>query len=119
MKHLKTYKIFEESGFSSDDKVMILYKLPGTDERQLVPVQVIKREAGSNSYLVSFNVEGNPFQNHPDMVVKSNKVIGPYHAIKEPMSSTYLSQQPVGTDYNNPGSGGQGGVSNDVVLPNS
>ena len=119
MKHLKTYKIFEENAFGPGDQVLILYKVPGTDSRELIPVKIIKKENGSNSYLVSFHVENNPLKNHADMVVKGSKIIGPYSQLKEPINPDYLSQQPVGTDYNAPAHGGQGGVSNDLVLPNS
>jgi len=123
MRYLKTYKIFENEESSAalgpGEKVMILYKLPGTEQRELVPVQIVKKESGTNTYLVSFQVEGNPFYNHKDMVVKGSKIIGPYHQIQEPMSPSYLSQQPTPTDYNPPGNIGGGGVSNDVTLPNS
>jgi len=120
MKHLKTYNLFESNdGFGNDDKVMILYKLPGTEERELMPVRIIKREPNSNSYLVSFNVEGNPYSNHADMVVKSSKLVGPYHQIEHPMSPSLTSSQPTPTDYNSAGNIGGGGVSNDVVLPSS
>lgn len=119
MKHLKTYRLFENNSLDIGSLVMILFKLPGTDQRELVPVKIIKKVNGSNSYLVSFQVQDNPFPNQPDMVVKSSKIIGPYQAIKEPLSPDYISQQPVPTDYNKAGDMGGGGVTNDVVLANS
>lgn len=117
MKYLKPYKLFESFGMG--DEVMIFYKFPGTDRRELLPVKIIKKQPNSNSYLVSFNIEGNPLQNHQDIIVKGSKIIGPYQQIKEPINPDYLSQQPVPTDYNEPGNIGGGGVSNDFVLPNS
>ncbi len=121
MKHLKTYKIFEDvqTSFNNGDEVMILYKLPGTDKRELVPVKVIERKAGSNSYLVSFRIEGNPYTNHPDAVFKGTDIIGPYTSIQAPLSPSLSGSQPVPTDYNRPGSMSGGGVSNDLNLPNS
>lgn len=120
MKHIKTYKeqIFE-SAYTSDDKVMILYKVPGTDKREIVPVQIVNKLQGSDSYLVSFNIEMNPFANQLDIVVPASKIIGPYTELDEPTNPAYLSQQPVGTDYNKVGDQGGGGQSNDVSLPNS
>lgn len=120
MKHLKTFKLFEnQNSIEMGDKVLILFKVPGTDKRELVPVQIVRKINNSNSYEVTFKVENNPFQNQKNMVVKSSKIVGPYHAIREPLSPNYISQQPVPTDYNSPGNIGAGGVSNDVVLPNS
>lgn len=120
MKYLKTYKLFEQNNFEMGDKVMIMFKLPGTDSRELVPVKIVRKINNSNTYEVSFDVEGNPFQNQKNMVVKSSKIVGPYHAIQEPLNPEYISQQPVPTDYNKADRGpGAGGISNDVVLPNS
>lgn len=118
MKHLKTFEQ-QNAAFGPGDQVLILYKVPGSDSRELIPVKIIKKENNSNSYLVSFHVEGNPLKNHADMVIKNSKIVGPYTQTEEPLSPAYLGQQPVGTDYNAPAHGGQGGVSNDVVLPNS
>lgn len=119
MKHLKSYKIFEDNAIEIGATVMILFKLPGTDDRELVPVKIEKKENGTNSYLVSFQTENNPFPNHPNMVIKASKIIGPYTAIREPMSPALTGSQPTPTDYNKAGNMGGGGVSNDVVLPNS
>lgn len=122
MKHLKTFteKILENKSFINGDEVMILYKIPGTEQRELVPVKIIKKIDGSNTYLVSFNIEGNPFTNQRDMIVKTNKIIGPYQSIREPSPGWAITTQPVGTDYNAADKGpSSGGVSNDYVLPNS
>jgi|AntAceMinimDraft_18_1070375.scaffolds.fasta_scaffold543642_1 hypothetical protein len=124
MKHIKTFneQIFENDSSATlmpGDEVMILYKLPGAEERELVPVKIIKREQGSNSYSVSFAVEGNPYASHHDMSVQGSKIIGPYQAIKSPVSPSLQSNQPVPTDYNKAGDMGSGGISNDYSLPNS
>ena len=123
MKYLKTYKLFEQNSFDIGSKVMIMFKLPGTDNRELVTVKIVKNISNSNRVLVSFQVEGNPFYNHSEIEVKTSKIIGPYHDIQEPLNPDYTNTQPVGTDYNSPGKIGSGGsfvdMSNDVVLPNS
>lgn len=142
MKHIDTYQAFlnESNGyFGPGDTVLILFKIEGTDKREIVPVQIkkgIKKNAKlkgepqmipvkivkkerNNSYLVSFNVENNPLPNHQDMVIDANKIIGAFQQIKAPISPALQSNQPVTTDYSKAGYIGSGGVSNDYVLPNS
>ena len=121
MKHLQTYKerIVENNAFNNGDEVLIVYKLPGTEKSELIPVRIIEREAGSNMYLVSFVVDGNPYQNHDDMSVEFGKIMGPYEPVKEPISPTLQGSQPVPTDYSKASAISSGGQSNDYVLPNS
>lgn len=115
---MKTYDDFLYENYNNGDLVLILFKIEGTDKRELIPVKIIKRQNGNN-YLVSFNVEGNPIPNHDDISIKSSKIISSYSQIKEPLNPSWTKIQPVPTDYNKAGDMGAGGVTNDYVLPNS
>jgi hypothetical protein len=148
MKHLKTYKIFESDnkvdnkntpqnegnfvGYNKDDIVKILFKLEGSEKSEFMKVRINHRIKNSNAYSVSFKVDGNPMQNHPDITIPITEILIdketkkqkrvtkmiPSQELKQPEQQQ--SQQPVPTDYNAAGQGGQGGgPSNDFVLPNS
>lgn len=134
MKHLINYKIFESIGsYEKGDIVTILFKLPGTDHTEHLKVEIIKKIRNSNSYMVSFNVEGNNYYNYKSnkegvvipstsilgLVKKGNGSSGSQTQIQEPINPNMISQQPTPTDYNKPGNWGGGGVTNDLVLPNS
>ena len=122
MKHLKTYKIFE-SNFGPGEFGNVLYKIPGTDERLVIPIKIDSNVPNSNMvYVISLEDVGT-VPKGKKFAVKASKIMPDENKKAEnpitPLNPSYLNQQPVPTDYNKPGNLGGGGVSNDVVLPNS
>jgi len=112
------FKIFEGlGGFNLGDIVLILYKLPKTDKREIVPVKIITEDG--IHYQFSFNVQNNPFPHQRPMVFDQSMIINKTDDIKEPYKPSWTQEQPVNTDYSPAGRGSAGGVSNDMVLPNS
>jgi hypothetical protein len=83
MKYLMDYKMFESlsSKYKRGDKVVIKYYLTG----DLVPVKILE-DYGRKGYLVSFNVEGNPFQNSPNMRISKKDVVRPYKLTNDPVT---------------------------------
>ena len=75
---IKKYEqfIFEQqlNGFNDGEVVYILYKIPGTDKREVVPVRIQNNSTGG--YKFWFNVEGNPFPNQEPIIapaIEDNK----------------------------------------------
>jgi len=120
MKYLETYELFES--FGNGDKGNILVKVPGTEERVVVPITVHNKVPNSNQYIVIAVEDVGTIRKGHNFSVPASKIISGGKGdgeMKVPMNPSYTNQQPVPTDYNGPGNIGGGGVSNDVVLPNS
>jgi len=120
MKYLKTYELFESYG--NGDKGTILYKVPGTEERVVIPITVQNKVPNSNQYIVIAVEDVGTIRKGYNFSVPASKIISGGKGDGEmqvPMNPSYTNQQPVPTDYNKAGQMGSGGQSNDVVLPNS
>jgi len=120
MKYLKTYKLFES--FDNGDKGTILFKVPGTDKRVVIPIEVKNKVPNSNMYIVIAVEDVGTIRKGHDFAVSASKIISGGKGdgeMKVPQNPYYSNSQPVETDYNKAGNYGGGGVSNDVVLPNS
>jgi hypothetical protein len=116
--------IFEQqmNGFKDGEVVFILYKVPGTDKREVVPVKI--QNNGTNGYKFWFNVEGNPFPNQEPIEARADMIINPKDhddnnsdMINNPYRPSWTSEQPMSTDYSPAANPNQ--VTNDFVLPNS
>ena len=117
---ITNFKLFEQlGGYNNGDIVLILYKVPKTDKREIVPVKIIT-ENGIH-YQFSFDVQNNPFPHQRPIPFDKAMVINKTSEIESetPMNPSLNSEQPVPTDYSPAGGGGGRGVSNDFVLPNS
>ncbi len=122
MKHLKSYKLFEASSLAPGDKGSILYKIPGTDNREVIPIEIEKKISNSNMFKVIALVDVGTVRKGQPLTVSGSKILYDKDMTNEPiapMNPNYSNNQPVPTDYNSPGNMGGGGVTNDVVLPNS
>ena len=114
------FKLFEQlGGFNLGDTVLIMYKVPKTDKREIVPVKIVTQDG--IHYQFSFDVENNPFQHQRPIPFDKNMVINKTNDVEngKPMDSKLKNEQPVPTDYAPAGRGNAGGISNDFVLPNS
>ena len=112
------FKLYEQlGGYNLGDIVLILYKVPKTNKKEMVPVKIITEDG--IHYQFSFDVQHNPFQHQRPMPFDKNMVINKTEDGKEPYKPAWTQEQPVNTDYSPAGRGNSGGVSNDFVLPNS
>ena len=113
------YKIFEQLGgdYNLGDTVLIMYKVPKTNKREIVPVKIITEDG--IHYQFSFDVANNPFQHQRPIPYDKAMVINQTDTIKEPYNPSWTQEQPVNTDYSPAAKGNSGGISNDFVLPNS
>jgi hypothetical protein len=112
------FKIFENlGGFNLGDIVLIMYKIPGTEKREIVPVKIITEDG--IHYQFAFNVQNNPFPHQRPIPFDKNMIINKTDDIKEPYKPQWTNEQPVETDYSPAARGNAGGQSNDFVLPNS
>ena len=114
------FKIFEENGgFDLGDTVLIMYKVPKTDKREVVPVVIITEDGIHKQF--SFNVSNNPFPHQRPIPYDKNMIINKTDTIENgtPMNPKMNNEQPVATDYSPAARGNSGGISNDFVLPNS
>jgi hypothetical protein len=112
------FKLFEQlGGYNLGDIVLILYKVPKTDKREIVPVKIITEDG--IHYQFSFNVSNNPFPHQRPIPYDKAMVINKTDDMKEPYKPQWTQEQPVETDYSPAARGNAGGISNDFVLPNS
>jgi hypothetical protein len=117
---ITNFKLFEQLGVSNlGDTVLIMYKVPKTDKREVVPVKIITEDG--IHYQFSFNVANNPFPHQRPIPYDKNMVINKTDDIEHetPMNTSLNNEQPVPTDYSPAARGNAGGISNDFVLPNS
>jgi len=110
------FKLFEQlGGYNLGDIVLILYKVPKTDKREIVPVKIITEDG--IHYQFSFNVKENPFPHQRPIPFDKNMVINKTEDIKEPYKPSWTQEQPMSTDYSPASNPNQ--ITNDFVLPNS
>ena len=111
------FKLYEQlGGYNSGDIVLIMYKVPKTNEREIVPVKIITEDG--IHYQFSFDAQNNPFPHQRPIPYDKNMVINKTDAMElgTPRDPHLNNEQPVPTDYS-PAASGK--VSNDFVLPNS
>ena len=114
------FKLYEQlGGYNLGDVVLILYKVPKTDKREIVPVKIISEDG--IHYQFSFNAPNNPFPHQRPIPYDKGMVINKTGEIENetPMNPHMNDEQPVATDYSPAARGNTGGISNDMVLPNS
>lgn len=114
------FKLYEQlGGFNLGDIVLILYKVPKTDKREIVPVKIITEDG--IHYQFSFNVQANPFPHQRPIPYDKSMVVNKTDDIENntPRNPNLNDEQPVPTDYSPAARGNAGGISNDFVLPNS
>lgn len=115
------FKLYEQIGsYNLGDIVLILYKIPKTDKREIVPVKIISEDG--IHYQFSFSTENNPFPHQRPIPFSKNMIINKtedINSIRNPsLSGTSDKGELVPTDYSKtPLFGGK--ISNDFVLPNS
>ena len=112
------FKLYEQlGGFNLGDIVLILYKVPKTDKREMVPVKIITEDG--IHYQFSFDVSNNPFQHQRPIPYDKNMIVDKTEDIEKgiTMNPQLNNEQPVPTDYSPAASGSGGGSSNDFVLP--
>ncbi len=110
------FKLYEQlGGFNLGDIVLILYKVPKTDKREIVPVKIITEDG--IHYQFSFNVQANPFPHQRPIPYDKSMVVNKTDDIKEPYRPSWTQEQPMSTDYSPASNPNQ--MSNDFVLPNS
>lgn len=110
------FKLFEQiGGFNLGDIVLILYKVPKTDKREMVPVKIITEDG--IHYQFSFNVKNNPFPHQRPIPFDKNMIINKTDDIKEPYKPSWTQEQPMSTDYSPASNPNQ--ITNDFQLPNS
>jgi len=117
---ITNFKLFENlGGYNLGDVVLIMYKVPKTDKREIVPVKIITEDG--IHYQFSFDAANNPFPHQRPIPFDKNMVINKTDTIEKeiPMNPKLNSEQPVETDYSPAATGGSGGMSNDFVLPNA
>jgi len=114
------FKIYEQmGGYNLGDTVLIMYKVPKTEKREIVPVKIITEDGIHQQF--SFNVGNNPFPHQRPIPFDKAMIINKTGEIENetPMNPSLNSEQPVPTDYSPAARGNAGGISNDYVLPNS
>jgi hypothetical protein len=110
------FKLYEQlGGFNLGDIVLILYKVPKTDKREIVPVKIITEDG--IHYQFSFNVQANPFPHQRPIPYDKSMVVNKTDDIKEPYKPSWTQEQPMSTDYSPAANPNQ--MTNDFVLPNS
>lgn len=113
---ITNFKLYEQlGGFNLGDIVLILYRVPNTDKREIVPVKIVTEDG--IHYQFSFNVQNNPFQHQRPIPFDKAMVINKTDDIKEPYKPSWTQEQPVSTDYSPAANPNQ--MTNDFVLPNS
>jgi hypothetical protein len=115
---ITNFKLFEQlGGFNLGDTVLIMYKVPKTDKREIVPVKIITEDG--IHYQFSFNASDNPFPHQRPIPFDKNMIINKTSEIEgeTPMNPKLNSEQPVATDYSPASNPNQ--ITNDFVLPNS
>ena len=113
---IQNFRLFEQlGGYNLGDIVLILYKVPKTDKREIVPVKIITEDG--IHYQFSFNVQNNPFPHQRPIPYDKAMVINKTEDIKAPYSPSWVGEQPMSTDYSPASNPNQ--VTNDFVLPNS
>lgn len=113
---ITNFKLYEKlGGYNLGDTVLIMYKIPKTDKREIVPVKIITEDG--IHYQFSFNVENNPFPHQRPIPFDKNMIINKTDQIKEPFKPAWTQTQPVSTDYSPPDNPNQ--ITNDFVLPNN
>jgi hypothetical protein len=113
------FKLFEQlGGFNLGDNVLIMYKVPKTDKREIVPVKIVTEDG--IHYQFSFDVQNNPFPHQRPIPFDKNMVINKTADIenKTPMNPKLNNEQPVETDYS-PASNPNSAPVNAMVLPNA
>jgi hypothetical protein len=112
------FKLYEQlGGYNLGDIVLILYQVPKTNKKEMVPVKIITEDG--IHYQFSFDCENNPFQHQRPIPYDKTMVINKTEDQKEPYKPSWTQEQPVGTDYSPAARGNAGGITNDFVLPNS
>ena len=110
------FKLYEQlGGFNLGDVVLILYKVPKTDKREIVPVKIITEDGIHHQF--SFNVQANPFPHQRPIPYDKAMIINKTDDIKEPYKPSWTQEQPMSTDYSPASNPNQ--MTNDFVLPNS
>ena len=110
------FKLFEQlGGYNLGDIVLILYKVPKTDKREIVPVKIIQEDG--IHYQFSFDAPNNPFPHQRPIPYDQSMVINKTEDIKEPYKPQWCQEQPMSTDYSPASNPNQ--MTNDFVLPNS
>lgn len=113
---ITNFKLYEQlGGFNLGDIVLILYKVPKTDKREIVPVKIITEDG--IHYQFSFNVQANPFPHQRPIPYDKAMVVNKTDDIKEPYSPKWTNEQPMSTDYSPAANPNQ--MTNDFSLPNS
>lgn len=114
------FRLYEQlGGYNLGDIVLILYKVPKTDKREIVPVKIISEDG--IHYQFSFNVQNNPFPHQRPIPYDKGMVINKTGELdnEKPMDPHLNNEQPVETDYSPAARGNAGGITNDLHLPNS
>jgi hypothetical protein len=114
------FKLYEQlGGYNNGDIVLIMYKVPKTDKREIVPVKIITEDG--IHYQFSFDASDNPFPHQRPIPFDKSMIINKTGDVKDgtPMEPHLNNEQPVETDYSPAARGNAGGVTNDMVLPNS
>lgn len=110
------FKLYEQlGGYNLGDVVLILYKVPKTDKREIVPVKIITEDG--IHYQFAFNVKENPFPHQRPIPFDKNMIINKTDDMKEPYKPSWQSEQPMSTDYSPASNPNQ--ITNDFSLPNS
>lgn len=115
------FKLYEQlGGYNLGDMVLILYKIPKTEKREMVPVKIITEDG--IHYQFSFNTANNPFPHQRPIPFDKTMIINKtadINSVRNPnQSGASDNGQLTPTDYSNtPAYGGK--TSNDFVLPNS
>ena len=110
------FKLFEQlGGYNLGDTVLIMYKVPKTDKREIVPVKIVTEDG--IHYQFSFDVQNNPFPHQRPIPFDKNMVINKTDTIKEPYKPSWTQEQPMSTDYSPASNPNQ--MTNYFVLPNS
>ena len=113
------FKLYEQlGGYNLGDIVLIAYKVPKTDKREIVPVKIIQEDG--IHYQFSFDAQDNPFPHQRPIPYDKAMVINKKEDIEAntPRNPNLNDEQPVATDYSPAARGNAGGISNDFVLPN-
>lgn len=110
------FKLYEQlGGFNLGDTVLIMYKVPSTEKREIVPVKIITDDG--IHYKFSFNVSNNPFIHQRPIPFDKNMIVNKTDDIKEPYKPSWTNEQPMSTDYSPAANPNQ--ITNDFVLPTS
>ena len=110
------FKLYEQlGGFNLGDIVLIMYKVPKTDKKEIVPVKIISEDG--IHYQFSFNASTNPFPHQRPIPYDKSMIINKTEDQKEPYRPSWTQEQPMSTDYSP--AANQNQITNDFVLPNS